>query len=388
MRRPLSLVTQAMIAIAILAAGAGLWLGRAHVTDALASVLGTTQPEAQRAGRGSRGGARKEAVPVVVQTVGAGRNDLVFSGIGTARAIRHVTLYPAVSGEICKVWTRAGDRVSANDKIIELDDRQAQLAIDMARSKLEGAKRLLSRADQLRRRNVQSEAHVEDATTVADQAAVELKAAQVSLTDHTIRAPFEGIVGISNVDVGDRVAPTTALVTLDDRSRLTVEFDVPEQYLPRLERGMKVEVRTPGFGDRRFAGILSAIDSRVHPTRRTIVIRAEVPNPDDLLRPGMSFSVDLNLPGKSHPKIPDLALQFSHSGNYVWLAKGDSAQRVPVSIVRRDSNSVLIDGDIRPGDRIVVEGVQRLRNGRRIEVADVERPGEQAPRSGIDAKVN
>ena len=111
------------------------------------------------------------------------------------------------------------------------------------------------------------------------------KTAQVALTDHSIKAPFDGIVGIASVDVGDRVTTSTRLVTLDDRSQLTVEFDVPEQYLPRLSRGMQVKVRTPGFTDRAFNGKIGGIDSRVHPTRRTVTVRATVDNSKDLLRP-------------------------------------------------------------------------------------------------------
>jgi RND family efflux transporter MFP subunit len=388
MRQPLSFVSQMLVAAVVLGLGAAIWVAREPVSRLASGLFSSAESKST----GSKGRPRDRSgdkpVPVVVENVGEARNDLSFAGIGTARAVRHVTLYPAVSGEVRSVLTRAGDRVSPGARIIELDTRQAQLAVDMAASKLKGAERLLGRADRLLRRNVQSAAKVQDAETIADQAKVELQAAKVALTDHTITAPFAGIVGIANVGIGDRVTTATALVTLDDRSKLTVEFDVPETYLPRLRRGMKVDVRTPGFSDQTFVGVLSGIDSRVHPTRRTVAVRAEVANEEDLLRPGMSFAVDLKLPGEMYPVIPDLALQFSQKGNYVWRIDNDQADRVPVKIVRRDSNSVLVDGPIKPGDNIVIEGVQRLRPGRKVAMAPNARSGPDANGAGKGAKVN
>lgn len=383
MRQPVPFANQCLVAALILAVGGIAWVAREPVAAAVSGLFGSAPDTARKAKKRGR-----RAVPVVLQAVDEGRNDLAFSGIGTARALRHVTLYPAVSGEVVKVHIRAGDRIAAGARIIDLDIRQAQLAVDMASSKLKGARRILDRADSLRRKKVLSEARVIDAQNLVDQAEVELKTAEVALTDHTIKAPFAGVVGIASVDVGDRVTPASILVTLDDRSKLTVEFEVPEEYLPRLSVGLTLDVRTPGFAERVFNGVVGGIDSRVHPTRRTVLVRAEVANPDDLLRPGMSFAIDLQLPGKTHPRIPDLALQFSQRGNYVWLVDAGKAKRVAVKIVRRDANAVLVEGDVKPGDRIVIEGVQRLRPGRRVSVADTGDKAKGKPPEKPSPKVN
>jgi membrane fusion protein (multidrug efflux system) len=386
MRQPLSFVSQGMIAGLILAVGAAAWVAREPVAAAVSGLFASgEETKGKRKGRRRKSGG---SVPVVVQSVAQGRNNLVFAGIGTARALRHVTLYPAVSGEVVKVYTRAGDRVPAGAKIIELDVRQAQLAVAMASSKLKGVERMLARADRLRRKQVQSRAKVLDAKSLVDQAEVELKTANVALSDHTIKAPFAGVVGIAAIDVGDRVTPATQLVTLDDRSKLIVEFDVPEKYLPRLRSGTTVEVRTPGFANRSFRGILGGIDSRVHPTRRTVVVRAEVLNHHDMLRPGMSFAIDLKLPGEPFPQIPDLALQFNQRGNYVWLIGDGIAKRVRVKIVRRQSNTILVEGDLKPGDTIVIEGVQRLRPGRKVAVAGTNNKLDKDKSRGSTATVN
>jgi RND family efflux transporter MFP subunit len=369
MSSSVSMRTQTVVAVLIAGLGIGLWLVREPVSAAVIKLFASKAGEVQ-SGRSGRGGA----VPVVVGRVGEARDDLAFAGVGTARALAHVTLYPAVPGELRRVLVSAGDKVAKGAPVFQLDDRQARLAIDLARSRLDGAKRLLERAERLQQRNVQSMAPVLDARTAVEQAEVELRRAEVTLQDHTIEAPFSGVVGIPRVEVGDRVSPTTALVNIDNRSKLIVEFDVPEVFVPRLTMGRELDVRTPGFPLRVFKGRISGVDSRVDPERRTIVVRAEVDNAEDLLRPGMSFAIDLVLEGKPYPRIPDLALQFSNDGNYVWRLKEDAAQRVRVEIIKRVSDDVLVAGDLKPGDPIVLEGVQRLRPGRKVRRVDPAAP--------------
>jgi RND family efflux transporter MFP subunit len=384
MSSTVSLRTQTLVAALVVGSGIGLWVAREPVPAAVVKLFSKSTSEAP--GREGRGGV----VPVVAGRVGEARDDLKFSGIGTARALAHVTLYPAVAGEVEEVRFAPGTRVEKGAVVYRLEDRQARLAVDLAKSKLDGAKRVLQRAEMLEQRNVQSMARVLDARTIVEQAEVELRQAEAVLEDHSIEAPFTGIVGISHVEVGDRVTSSTALVNLDNRSRLVVEFDMPEVYLPRLEIGRALEVRTPGFRRRTFEGHIAGIDSRVDPRKRTVVVRAEVDNGDDLLRPGMSFSIDLVLPGKPYPSVPDLALQFANDGNYVWRLEGEKAERVRVEIVKRVSDEVLVSGGLKPGDPIVLEGVQRLRPGRKVRrvgpEAPVARPAPAKNASAAQAK--
>lgn len=360
MSSPMSLRTQTLVAALVVALGIGLWVAREPVSAAVIKLFSTPTGEV----RGRRNGGA--AVPVVAGRVGEARDDLRFSGVGTARALAHVTLYPAVSGAVEEVRFKPGTRIDTGEILYRLEDRQARLAVDLARSKLDGAKRVLKRAELLQQRNVQSMARVLDARTIVEQAEVELRQAEAVLEDHTIEAPFTGKLGISRVEVGDRVTAATALVNLDNRSKLVVEFAIPEVYLPRLQVGRDLEVRTPAFRRRTFQGRIAGIDSRVDPKKRTVVVRAQVDNSEDLLRPGMSFAIDLVLEGRPYASVPDLALQFSNDGNYVWRLDGEKAERVPVEIVKRVGDHVLVSGALKPGDPIVLEGVQRLRPGRKV----------------------
>ncbi|HUS98682.1 MAG TPA: efflux RND transporter periplasmic adaptor subunit, partial [Hyphomicrobiaceae bacterium] len=125
-----------------------------------------------------------------------------------------------------------------------------------------------------------------------------------------------------------------------------------------------------GFPREVFAGAIQRIDSRVDPVARSVRVRAAIPNGTDKLRPGMSFVVELNLPGKPYWKVPELALQFSQTGNHVWVVENGRARKVEVTLVKRLESAVLVDGAIPQGGLVVIEGVQRIRDGAKVEHGD------------------
>lgn len=313
------------------------------------------------------GGA--QTVPVLVEAAGEAPDEVAIEAIGTARAVRSVTLFSEVEGEVVDLPVQSGQHVKAGQVMMKLADRSAALSVRVAETRVREAKSALARADQLRKTNVRSPANVEDAEVILERATLELQQAQESLADRTLRAPFDGIVGIPKVETGDRVTPSTEIVTLDDRTTLLVEFEVAERYLSRLSLGMALDARTPTFPDRRIDGNVDEIDSRVDPVSRTVLIRAVFPNKDDVLRPGMSFFVTLILPGPVMPTVPELALQWRDGKSFVWKIDEGAAQRVDVIARRRLNDTVLVEGDITPGDLVVVEGVQRLRNGRMVDIS-------------------
>ncbi|MEM8744563.1 MAG: efflux RND transporter periplasmic adaptor subunit [Pseudomonadota bacterium] len=355
---------QFAVLFVLLGAAAALWFGRDYVSAVVADVTGSQQ--AEKSGRTGT----QEGVPVVVAKVGTTRDDAIVGAIGTGRARQSVMLYPDETGEIEHVFVGGGDRIEKGEPVMRLESREAELAVRVARTKLVEAERALARAEQLKERKIGSQANVDDARTVVDRTELELQQAEVALADHEIKAPFDGVVGIPKYERGDRVSPTSAVVTIDDRSELIVEFEVPEQYLARIKQGQKVDAHTPSYRERTFEGVISHIDSRVEPTSRTVTVRARLPNAQDLLRPGMSFVVDLVVPGKTYPSVPELALQWRKGESYVWRVRDGKAERVNVRSVKRLNDTILVDGEISKGDVVVVEGVHRLRPDRPVRFAE------------------
>ncbi len=355
---------QLAVLAVMLGAAAALWAGRDYVSAVVAGVTGS-EKSSQSANRQT-----EEGVPVVVAKVGESRDDAIVGAIGTGRARQSVMLFPDETGEIQHVFVAAGDRIEKGQPIMRLDSREAELAVQVAKTRLIEAERTASRAEQLQRKKISSQANVDDARNLVDRAELELQQAEVALADHEIKAPFDGVVGIPKVERGDRVSPSTDVLTIDDRSELIVEFEVPEQFHSRIKVGQEVDAHTPSYRERVFEGVITHIDSRIEPVSRTMTVRAGIPNKDDLLRPGMSFVVDLTIPGKMYPSVPELALQWRKGASYVWRVRDKKAERVEVSSVKRLNSTILIRGDISKGDLVVVEGVHRLRPGRLVRFGE------------------
>jgi RND family efflux transporter MFP subunit len=311
-------------------------------------------------------GAEEPAVPVVTAPVEIAADDVLVRAVGTGRALRSVDLIPETQGKVAEIAIAAGRRFEEGEVLLRLDDTDQRLALALAEARLADARRTFERQEALRERGTVSETALTDAATAREIARIERDRAEAALADRTLRAPFDGTAGIPEVEVGDWVDTGTVIAGFDDRSRLLVEIDLPERWLFRVAPGMAAEVRPPGTSAEPLEGEIAAIDSRVDPVTRTARLRVGLDNAEDRLRPGASFRVTLRLPGERHPRVPELAYQHAREGGYVWRVADGRAERVPVSIVRRRSGEVLVEGALAAGDRVVVEGVQRLRPGRRV----------------------
>jgi RND family efflux transporter MFP subunit len=346
---------------ALLVAGAwGLWSERAAVLSAFGMAEAADAPAARE--------ARPGGVPVIVAPVRTARDRVVLEAVGTGRAARTVTLRAEAEGRITEMALAPGRRFAEGEVLLRLDDGDERLAVARAEARLAEARRVRARYDRLSASGAAAEARLDEVATAAEIADIALAEARAALADRTLRAPFDGVAGLASVEVGDRIDTGTAIARFDDRSTLLVEFPLPEAYLARVAPGMTVTARTPAQGGRRFEGRISAIDTRIDAGTRTTTTRAAIPNAEDLLRPGASFTVRLALDGPRRPLVPELALQFSRGSLHVWRVADGRAERVAVELVRRRAGAVLVDGPLAEGERVVVEGTQRLRPGRSVRV--------------------
>ena len=356
--------TQFALFVVLVAGAVGLWFRQDQVSDGFAGFINARESRPAPVKR------NRAQVPVVVARAGQAADDVTIAAISTARALRSVMLFPESDGRIVELEVKAGEWVQPGDVILRLDAEDARLAVQLAKVRVAEAERQLARADRLRKRNVNSAAKVDDAQTALERTRLELRQSKEALERRTLRAPFAGVVGIPKVEVGDRATTTTAIITVDDRSELIAEIEVAEQFLSRLTRGQPVKATTPSFRDRKFDGEVDRLDTRIDPDSRTVMVRASLPNKEDRLRPGMSFAVELRITGEPHATVPELALQWSRGKSHVWRIKDGKAEKVSVRTVQRREGQILIDGPIRQGDLVVIEGVQRLRHGRAVHFTE------------------
>jgi RND family efflux transporter MFP subunit len=322
-----------------------------------------------------QGGASPVAarqVPVIAGRIEFEHARARVEAVGTSRAVLSAELYAATSGEVVAVNFEPGQTVRQGDVLVELDRREQELAVRAARLRLQDAERLYDRYQRSADSGAVVPTTLDAARMAVETARVDLERALLALEDRSIEAVFAGHVGVTEVDPGDRVGPDTLITTLDDRSSLLVSFDIPEAFIGELRVGDFVRLETWSSSMSEVTGEIVDIGSRVDPVNRTFVARARVENADDILRPGMSFRVNVDLQGERYAVIPETGVQWGVGGAYVWSIIGGTATRVPVQVIQRREGRVLVDGDFAGDDLIVVEGSQRMRDGVAVSY-DVER---------------
>lgn len=364
------LYQQAGLSLVVLAAGAAAWLFFAPAgRDVLAGLNIISASDDERAGTGgSGGGFGGNVATVVTAAAGTGTVNDSLSAIGDGKARQSVTLTPEEAGTVKDILIASGDDVEAGEVLIQLDDREQVLARDQADVALQSATR---QAEVNRRIKSSISDLTVYATDIAEKAAqLDLETAELNLSRRQVVAPFSGVAGIIAVNVGDYVTTSTQLMTIDDRSAIQVDFAVPERFVSAVAKGQDVEAHPIAAPNYTFSGTVLAVDNRIEAASRTFTVRAEIDNPDDVLRAGMAFQVSMKFPGQTYAAVDPLAIQWDSDGSYVWRYQSGTVEKVRIIIVQRNPDAVLVDGDVASGDEIVIEGLQRLREGMSVKNAD------------------
>lgn len=317
-------------------------------------------------GQGNRRGGGNQAILVATQPVAMGVVNDRLSAIGDGEAIEAVTVMPQASGTLDEILVSSGQKVSKGDLIARLDREEQVILRDQAAVALRSAK---EKAESYRNLQSFSRLDVLDAQIAEEQAQLQLTTAELNLKRRDMVAPIDGVIGIVGVSVGDNVTNTTAIVSLDNRSQLLVDFWAPERFVAAVRPGMPVEAKSVSRPGQVFQGTVEAVDSRVDQASRTIRIRAKIDNPDDVLRAGMSFAVAMRFPGDSYAAVNPLAVQWDGEGSFVWQIVDNKSVKTRVTIVQRNSDQILVEAPLKEGDVVAVEGLQRVREGGTVEIA-------------------
>ena len=325
------------------------------------------------AGCGGGGPSANEAPPatiVVTSKVAPIEWRDTIEALGTARAKESVTLTAKVSETVRKVGFDSGDLVRAGDVIVDLSSGAQLAGLEEARAAYQEAERQLARGQELAQTKIISESQLDTQRSTRDAAKARMDVVRAQLSDRVITAPFDGVLGLRQVSPGSLVTPGTPIATLDDVSVIKLDFSVPERYLAVLSKGQDVAAHSETYPDRDFAGTVASVDSRVDPVTRSVTVRADVPNPERLLRPGMLLSVRLYQAPRQAIVVPEIAVIQVGTEAFVYrVSKDQTAERVKVALGSRRRGEVEITSGLAAGDTIVSEGSVKLRDGARIAPA-------------------
>lgn len=303
-------------------------------------------------------GVEVTTAEVAVRPLGA-----ELEAVGTAAANESVDVTSEVSKKVTAIRFDEGDFVRAGAVLVELDSDEARAAVSEAQAAVTDSASRLRRSKDLFTREALSEAELDQLESTHKANEARLEAARARLADTVIRAGFDGRTGFRRVSVGTLVGPNTVITTLDDVSVIKLNFTVPETSFSVIKKGLPVTAVSVAVPDRKFQGKVTDLDSRVDPVTRSITVRAQIPNPDGTLRPGMFMTVTLQ--GEVMPVLvlPETAIVPEQGNTYVFVVRNGAAERREVRIGRRRPGEVQISTGVAAGEHVVIEGTQNLRDG-------------------------
>lgn len=308
----------------------------------------------------------------------------ILNVVGTMAAVHGVTVAADLPGTVDEIKFESGKFVQAGEVLVTLDTRQerAQLAAMDAQHEL--AKVNYARQEQLVKEGVISRQDYDKA--IADQKQTQANSAEIQATidRKTIRAPFSGVLGIRQVNLGQYLAAGNPIVSLQSLDPIYVNFSVPQQVMPQMQIGRTVRLTADDLGGREFTGRVNAIDSVVDQGTRNIQVQATLANPGGKLRPGMFVNVQVGVGReRSVLPLPASAINYAPFGDSVFIvadlkdASGQSYRGVRQQFVKVDGargDQVGVVSGLKPGDEIVTSGVFKLRNGAPVQVNNAVQP--------------
>jgi membrane fusion protein, multidrug efflux system len=303
--------------------------------------------------------------------------------LGVAKGRQSVTLTAAATQLVERVRFSDGQRVPRGAVLVELRSTEQDAGVAQAQARLVQAQRAYERYRALGDRGFASKAAIDQYEAAYRSAQADVAAARARENDRVIRAPFAGVVGLSDVAPGALVNPGAPIVTLDDLSAVRVDFQVPERYIAQLREGQEILATVDAFPGETITGRISRLDTRVDERTRAITARAEFANPGGRLKSGMLVRVGVSRGQRQNLSAPESAVAVQGDAAFVYvirqMGERTMAEQRPIATgVRQQGYVEILDG-VRPGERIVADGLNKIQPGQPIRVVG---PGRGGPGSG------
>jgi membrane fusion protein (multidrug efflux system) len=330
--------------------------------------------------------AAMQPPPDAVTTIVAARETwpVTIAAIGTVAAVQGVTVSADLPGVVDRIAFESGRTVQTGDILVQLDTRQEQAQLAAAEAQLELTRLNYGRMKGLVEQDAVSRAEFDSAAAGDKQAEARVREIRATIARKTIRAPFTGVLGIRQANLGQYLNAGDAIVPLQSLNPIYVNFGVPQQQTSAARRGAVVRITAGEAPGREFTGRVSAVNSVVDETTRNVQVQATLENPGGTLRPGMFVQAQLTQGAtETVVALPASAINYAPYGDSVFVVtdlkdpngrtyRGVRQQVVKLGAGRGDQIAVL--SGINPGDEIVTSGVFKLRNGVPVQVNNKVQP--------------
>lgn len=308
-----------------------------------------------------------------------------LAAIGTLKAFQGVDLSAEVNGIVREVLFESGQKVERGQPLIQLDSEVERASLATAEAERSLAQIEYERGRSLVSRSNISKSEFDRLASTLQKANANVAQLKAQLDKKRILAPFSGSIGIRQVDPGDYLSPGATIATLQDLSRLHVDFFLPEQQAPRLALNQRVLLSVAAFPGETFEGRIAALNPKVEDETRNLQVRATLENPEEKLLPGMFANLQVLLPVEDQVVVvPETAVTYTLYGNSVYIVleskdeQNDAADNKAQLVVerrfietgeRRDGRVVILKG-VQAGEQVVVSGQLKLDNGSHVALVD------------------
>lgn len=320
-------------------------------------------------------------MPVTAKTVEHSDWTPIIPAIGIVEPFQGVTLSSAESGLVSKILFKSGDKVKKGQLLVELDLEVEKANLQASKSRLPAVKKDMERKQKLFKNGSISKGELDNAEAEYFSLVSQIKGLNAIIDRREIKAPFDGVVGIRNINLGQYIQPGDKIARLENMDVMRIRFSVPQKYISKIQLGMNITVDTDSYSDHQFTGQISAIEPVVDYNSGIIQVQADIPNSEELLRSGMYGKVRIALPTLTDQLIvPQGAISFTLYGESLFVlrevpAKEDQeayseAQQVTVTVAERRGEKARVTAGIKAGDKIVTSGQIRLQNGSRVKIVE------------------
>jgi membrane fusion protein (multidrug efflux system) len=299
-----------------------------------------------------------------------------LEALGTTRAYESVVVTANVTEFVREIRFEDGEEVEAGEILVILGKDEEEAALKSAKALLEERRAAYNRARELEQQQALSTATLQEREALLQQIEGEIEAIEARIQDRVVQAPFDGTLGLRQISPGTLVRPGDAITTIDDLSRIKVDFDAPSVFLSALRPGLVVEGRVDAFGERVFKGTVSTINTRVDPVTRTVTVRAVLPNEDRQLRPGLLMSIRLMKNPRTALLVPEGAVIQRGEQSFVFaIDRSGSEPRVEqrrVKLATRVPGQVEVLSGLEAGDLVIVHGLMQARPGQVVRILGIQ----------------
>lgn len=291
-----------------------------------------------------------------------------IQALGTARANESVEIKPRISSIVTRVAFAEGQLVDAGDLLLELENSEIRAGLAVAEAALSESRSTYKRSESLIGTAAISASSLEQLRAAMHVDEAQVEAARARLENTVIRAPFSGRIGLRRVSPGSFVDTSTVITTLDDTETIKLDFTIPETFLTAVRTGMNILAHSLVYPERVFSGAVASIDTRLDPVARSIQVRALLPNPEGLLKPGMFLTVDLQRDRGDVLMAPEEAIVPERDEQYIYQVVDGTVTRRRVTLGRRIPGLVEITEGLEAGAIVVTEGTHKIQEGSAVEI--------------------